>query len=51
MASVYFDPEMSDGERRERLYAGDIIILSPTPGTVALVSLARKMLEEGLRAA
>jgi hypothetical protein len=47
MASVYFDPELSDDERRERLYAGDIIILSPTSGTAALVALAREMLEEG----
>ena len=46
MPSVYFDPELSDEERRQRLYAGDIVILSPTPGTQALVSLARQMLEE-----
>jgi hypothetical protein len=46
MASVYIDPELSDDARRERLYAGDIIILSATPGTRALVSLARGMLED-----
>ena len=46
MSSVYFDPELSDEERRQRLYAGDIVILSATPGTKALVSLAREMLEE-----
>jgi hypothetical protein len=46
MSSVYFDPEQSDEERRQRLYAGDIVVLSPTPGTRALVSLARAMLEE-----
>jgi hypothetical protein len=46
MLSVYFDPDLSDDRRREKLYAGDIIIFSPTPGTTALVSLARKMLEE-----
>ena len=45
MPSVYFDPELSDEERRQRLYAGDIIILSATPGTRALVSLAGEMLE------
>ena len=27
MASVYFDPELSDAERRQRLYEGDIIIM------------------------
>jgi hypothetical protein len=46
MSSVYFDPELSDEERRQRLYAGDIVILSATPGTKALVSLAKEMLEE-----
>ena len=45
MPSVYFDPELGDEERRQRLYAGDIIILSATPGTRALVSLAKEMLE------
>lgn len=46
MASVYFDPEFGDNKRREKLYAGDVVILSPTPGTQALVSLAKGMLEE-----
>ena len=46
MSSVYIDPETSDEHRRQRLYAGDVIILSPTPGTRALVSLARRMLED-----
>jgi hypothetical protein len=45
MPSVYFDPELNDEERRRRLYAGDIIILSATPGTKAMVALARGMLE------
>ena len=44
MSSVYFDPELSDEARRQRLYAGDIIILSASPGTRALVSLASEML-------
>ena len=46
MASVYIDPALGDEARRESLYAGDIIILSATSGTGALVSLARAMLEE-----
>ena len=46
MSSVYFDPTLSDEERRQRLYAGDIVILSASPGTRALVSLAREMLED-----
>jgi hypothetical protein len=40
MSSVYFDPELTAEERRQRLYAGDIVILSATPGTRALASLA-----------
>ena len=32
MSSVYFDPDLSDEQRRQRLYAGDIIVLSATPG-------------------
>src|SRR5690606_18703814 len=33
MHAVHFDPDFSDDERREKLYAGDIVILSPTAGT------------------
>ena len=46
MGSVYIDPSISDDERRARLYAGDIFILSPTEGSHALVNLARSMLEQ-----
>jgi len=45
MLNVHFDPTMSDDERRKSLYAGDIIILSPTPATNALVALGSRMLE------
>ena len=45
MAAVYFDPEFTDDERRRRLYAGDIIILSATPASKALVAFAREMLD------
>ena len=43
--SVYFDAQMSDAERRERLYAGDIFIFSATVHSRALISLAQTMLE------
>lgn len=46
MTSVFIDSVMSDEERRTRLYAGDVFILSPTAGTRALIELARRMLEE-----
>lgn len=45
MSSVFFDPAMSDDERRARLHAGDIVILSATSGTRDLVNLARQMVE------
>jgi hypothetical protein len=43
--SVHFDAQISDDERRQRLYAGDIFILSPTANSQAFVSLAQGMLE------
>jgi hypothetical protein len=46
MGSVFFDPVMSDEERRQHLYRGNVFILSATPGTKALIGLARRMLEE-----
>ena len=46
MGSVFIDSTMTDEERRTRLYAGDIFILSSTEGTSALIDLGRKMLEE-----
>ena len=44
MGSVFIDSTMTDEERRSRLYAGDIFILSATAGTRALIDLARQML-------
>jgi hypothetical protein len=46
MATVHLDPAMSDAERRAALYAGDLIILSPTRSSLALARLAQEMLEE-----
>ncbi len=46
MTAVHFDADMPDDERRQRLYAGDIFIFSASPGTRALIALARRMLEE-----
>ena len=44
--SVHIDAQMSDDERRERLYAGDIFIFSATVNSRALISLAQAMLEQ-----
>jgi len=46
MGSIFIDSTIADEERRTRLYAGDIFILSATAGTRALIGLARQMLEE-----
>ena len=46
MFRVYLDPPLSDSERRERLYRGDILVLSPTTATQALVELASGMLRD-----
>lgn len=45
MSAVYIDAAMGDDERRAHLYAGDLFLFSPTPGTRALVALAQEMLE------
>jgi hypothetical protein len=45
MTNVYFDPEMDDDRRRERLYAGDIFVYSATAATKTLVGHARDMVE------
>ncbi|HEY7224983.1 MAG TPA: hypothetical protein VH561_15520 [Micromonosporaceae bacterium] len=46
MTVVYFDSPLSDDERREKLFAGDLFVYSPTPATKALVAFARQMSEE-----
>jgi hypothetical protein len=46
MTVVYLDSPMSDDERRERLFAGDLFVYSPTASTRALVDFARSMSEE-----
>ena len=46
MTVVYFDSPMSDDERRERLFAGDIFVFSPTAQSKALVEFARSMSED-----
>jgi hypothetical protein len=46
MTVVYFDSPMSDDERREKLFAGDLFVFSPTAASRALVEFARQMSEE-----
>jgi hypothetical protein len=44
--NVYFDSYLGDGERRRRLYAGDLFVYSPRPSSIALTTLARDLIDE-----
>jgi hypothetical protein len=46
MGTIYVDAPLSDAERRQRLYAGDLIVHSPTKSSTELCALAREMSEE-----
>jgi hypothetical protein len=46
MSAVLIDPTLSDAERRDRLYDGSIVILSPSESSLELIAIARRMLEE-----
>jgi hypothetical protein len=46
MNSVFFDPRLTDDARREKLYAGQLFVLSPTRASLALVELAKELIEE-----
>ena len=46
MSTVYVDPTCGERERLERLYAGDLLVFTPRPSTVALCAFAREMIEE-----
>lgn len=46
MTNVHYDSTLSDDERRERLFAGDLFVYSPTAESLELVELCRSMLKE-----
>jgi hypothetical protein len=46
MTSVFFDPPRDDKVWRDRIYEGDIIILSPTTEMLAFVEHTRIMIED-----
>jgi hypothetical protein len=46
MTVVYFDSPMSDEERRERLFAGDLFVYSPTVHSQELAAFACQMSED-----
>ncbi len=46
MDTIYFNQQLSDDERRARLYDGQLFIYSARPSTQALCQLARDLAEE-----
>jgi hypothetical protein len=46
MGAIYVDSQLPDDERRERLYAGDLFVHSPTKSSAELCALARSLSEE-----
>lgn len=48
MNSIIIDPTKSAGERRRRLYEGDIIVHSALPSVMALVDYARERITDAL---
>lgn len=49
MIPVNFDSKVGDAERRERLYAGELFVYSPTSTGKALCDFARAMAEDAFR--
>jgi hypothetical protein len=45
VTAIYFDPAKNDKIWRDEIYAGNIIILSPTPKMLELIKHARMMIE------
>lgn len=46
MNTVYVDCETKEEVRRQRLYAGQLFVISPRPSTVALCEFAKGMIQE-----
>jgi hypothetical protein len=49
MNTIYFDSDDCEMLRRERLYAGQIYVFSPTESGLALCNLAREMCEKAFQ--
>lgn len=46
MTTVHYDATMSDDERRERLYAGDLFVYSPRRSVLDFAGFARALVEQ-----
>jgi hypothetical protein len=49
MNSVFFDAALTDDERRNLLYSGQLFVYTATTGARKLVALARQMIEDSFR--
>jgi hypothetical protein len=48
MTVIFFDSTLPDDERRQKLFAGNLFVYSPTPRSLELSAFARQMAEEAL---
>ena len=48
MTVIFFDSEMPDDERRQKLFAGNLFVYSATPHSRELCAFARQLTEEAL---
>lgn len=48
MNAIFFDAPVSDDKRRELVYRGQLLVYSPTPSSLRLISFARQLAEEAL---
>ena len=46
MTTVYYDPPFDDEARRNHLYEGDLIVLSPSKATLAFCQFAKELVKE-----
>jgi hypothetical protein len=46
MATVFFDPSFDDETRRQKLYAGDIVVLPPSSVTLEFCAFAKELIRE-----
>jgi len=44
--NLLFDPQWTDDRKRAAVYAGDVVVTSPLPAALGLVTRARELLEE-----
>ena len=46
MNTIYYDPSVSDDQRRQLVFDGQLLVYSPRPSSLALIRFARTLIEE-----